>query len=103
VKAFAVIGEQHSERRFAEARRLIEHRVEHRSQVAGGAVDDLQHLGGRGLLLQRLARLGDQPRVLDRDHRLRCEVFEQRDFLIGIRPDLSSLCADIPEERTLPS
>jgi hypothetical protein len=33
-----------------------------------------------------------------RDDRLRREVFEQRDFLIGIRPDLSSLCANISEE-----
>ena len=40
------------------ARRLFEHRVEHRPEVAGRAVDDLQDLGGRGLLLQRLVALG---------------------------------------------
>ncbi len=31
---------------------LFEHRVEHRREVAGRGIDDLQHLGGRGLLLQ---------------------------------------------------
>ncbi len=63
------------------ARRLIQHRVEHRREVAGRAVDDLQYLGGRGLLLQGLARLGDQPRILHRDDRLRGEILQQRDLL----------------------
>ena len=45
-----------------------------------------KHLGGRGLLLQGLARLGDEPRVLHRDHRLRREVLQQRDLLVGERP-----------------
>ena len=68
--------------------RLFQHRVEHRREIAGRGIDDLQHLGGRGLLLQCLARLGDQPRVLHRDHRLRREVLQQRDLLVGERPDL---------------
>src|SRR5204863_9086108 len=38
------------------------------------AQDDLQHLGRRGLLFQRLPRLGDEPRILQRDHRLRREI-----------------------------
>ena len=46
-----------------------------------------KHLGGRGLLLQSFARLGDQPRVLHRDDRLRREVLQQRDLLVGERPD----------------
>ena len=33
--------------------RLFQHRVEHRREVAGRGIDDLQHFGGRGLLLQR--------------------------------------------------
>ena len=49
----------------------FEHCIEHRREIAGRGVDDLQHLGGRGLLLQCLARLSDQPRILHRDHRLR--------------------------------
>jgi hypothetical protein len=38
--------------------RLVEHRIEDRGEVAGRGVDDLQHLGARGLLLQRLVTLG---------------------------------------------
>ena len=41
-----------------EAVRLFQYRVEHRREVAGRGIDDLQHLGGRGLLLQRLVALG---------------------------------------------
>ena len=42
-----------------------------------------KHLGGRGLLLQRLALLGQQPRILHRDHCLGGEVLQQRDLLAG--------------------
>ena len=81
--------------------RLFEHRVEHRREVAGRGIDDLQHLGGRGLLLQRLARLGDQPRILHRDDRLRREAFEQRDLLVGERPHFVPVDVDDAEERAL--
>ena len=60
---------------------VLEHGVEHRLQLAGRAGDDLQHLAGRGLLLQRfgeivgaLAQLVEQPRVLDGDDGLGGEV-----------------------------
>src|SRR5436190_12685138 len=33
--------------------RLFQDSVEHRGEVAGGGVDDPQHLGGRGLLIER--------------------------------------------------
>ena len=75
--------------------RLLQHRVEHRREVAGRGIDDPQHLGGRGLLLQRLARLGDQPRVLHRDDRLRREILQQRDLLVGERPHLLAIDAVI--------
>ena len=45
------------------------------SSVAGRAGDHLQHLGGRGLLLQRLAQLVEQAGVLDGDDGLLGEVF----------------------------
>ncbi len=64
------VSPQHAESGLTQPHRRFEHRVEHRREVAGRGVDDLQHLGGRGLLLQGLARLGQQPRVLDRDNRL---------------------------------
>ena len=34
---------------LAQAHRPIEHRVEHRREIAGRRIDDPQHLGGRGL------------------------------------------------------
>src|SRR5215467_2424400 len=57
----------------AESDRLLEHRVKHRCEVAGRGIDDLQYLGCRSLLLQGLARLGQEPCVLHGDHRLRGE------------------------------
>ena len=54
----------------AQAVRLLQDRVEHWCEVVRRAVDDLQDFGGGGLLLQCLVRLGNQPRVLDRDDRL---------------------------------
>ena len=59
----------------------------------------MQHLGGRGLLLQRLARLGQQPSVLHRDHRLRGEVLEQCDFFVGERSRLASGYGNCPKQR----
>jgi hypothetical protein len=50
--------------------RLLQDRVEHRSEIAGRTVDDLEDLGGRGLLFQCLTGLGDQPGILDRNDRL---------------------------------
>jgi hypothetical protein len=41
----------------AELRRLCYHHVQHRRQIAARAVDDLQHLGGRGLLRDGLGEL----------------------------------------------
>src|SRR5262249_62314908 len=58
---------QASERGPAKGMRLLQYRIENRSEVASRRIDDLQHLGSRGLLLQCLARLGQEPRVLHRD------------------------------------
>ena len=47
----AIENPQVAERGFAEMHRLFEHRVENRGEVAGRGIDDLQYLGGCGLLL----------------------------------------------------
>src|SRR5215472_6146975 len=78
----AIIGPKGPESGSAQSQGLFEHRVEHRSEVARRAIDDLQYLGGRGLLLEGLARLGQQPRILHRDDRLRREILQQRDLLV---------------------
>ena len=50
--------------------------------------------GSRCLLLQRLARLGQEPRVLHCYDRLRREILQQRDLLFGERSDLSAVQDD---------
>src|SRR5215469_18437881 len=67
---FAVPELQTAEAGIAQAVRLLDDRTEHGGEVARRAIDDLQYLGGRGLLLQGLARLGRQPRILDCDNGL---------------------------------
>ena len=65
------------------------------------AGDDLEHFRRRGLLLQRLTEivgallhLVEQPHVLDRDHCLVGESFDQRDLLVGERFDLELVDLD---------
>src|ERR1700758_4342136 len=58
VKMIPIVAIEHTVRGLAQGRRLSEHRVEHGCEVAGRRIDDLQDLGGRGLLLQRLVTLG---------------------------------------------
>ena len=90
--------EQIAELGLADARRILQHGFEHRLQLAGRTGDDLQHLRGRGLLLQRLAQivgalaqLVEQPRVLDGDDGLGGEVLHQLDLLVGERPHLLAI------------
>ena len=49
-----------------------------------------------GDLLGALAQFAQQPRVLHRDHRLRREILQQRDLLVGKRPDLRPVEVDRP-------
>src|SRR6516225_6741656 len=76
LEANAVIRPKYAKSGFAQPYRLVEHGLEDGDEVAGRAIDGLQYLGGRGLLLQCLARLVDQPRVLHCDNRLRREVLD---------------------------
>ena len=46
----------------AEARHRLHQRVENRLKVHGGAADDLEYVGGRGLLLQRFAEIAVRSR-----------------------------------------
>src|SRR6516164_6232910 len=47
---------------FAERMRLVQHRIKDGLKVSGRGIDNLEDLGGGGLLLQRLARLRDEAR-----------------------------------------
>ena len=55
-KDLAVEAIQHAERRLAEPHRLFEHRVKNGREVAGSRIDDLQDLGGRGLLFDGIKK-----------------------------------------------
>ena len=55
-EALAIVDRQQAERALAQARRLLKDRVENRGEIAGRLVDDLQNLGGRGLLLKRFTK-----------------------------------------------
>src|SRR5262249_20346075 len=81
-ETFAVVGENLSTNGITQSQRLLQHHVEHRREVTGRGVDDAQHLGGRGLLLQRLTRLRDKPRVLHRDDGLVPEGLKKCDLLV---------------------
>src|SRR5215469_8157174 len=70
---------------LTEMKSLCQHCVEYWGEVARRGVDDPQHLGGGGLLFQCLARLGEEPRILHRDDRLRREVFDEGDLFVGKR------------------
>jgi hypothetical protein len=47
------------------ASRRLDKRVKHGLQIERRATDDLEHVSGGGLLLQRVAQFVEQPRVLD--------------------------------------
>ena len=64
--------------------------IEHRLHVGRRAADDAEHLGRRGLMLQRLAQFRialleffEEPHILDGDHSLISESFQERDLLLG--------------------
>src|SRR5215469_1906178 len=90
MESFAVERAERPVCSAAQPDRLLNHGIEDWLKVAGRRIDDLQHLGSRGLLLQRLARLGQQARVLHCDHRLRREILQQCDLFFGEWPDLKA-------------
>src|SRR5262249_48496397 len=90
-KAVSFTQQHRTEGGVADAHRVFQHRVEHRPQIAGRTTDDLQYIGSGGLLLERLAQLIEQPRVLDGDDGLVCEILHQRDLLIGKWSDLLAI------------
>src|SRR5215831_2890810 len=68
---------------LAQPCRRLHQGVEHGLQVKGGAADDLEYVSGGSLLLQRLAQLVKQARVLDGDHGLVGKGADKRDLLVG--------------------
>src|SRR5262249_38173608 len=82
-KAITLTDPQGPVTRLTYPRRVREHSVEYRLQLAGRRADDAQHLRGCRLLLEGLPKLVKQPRVLNGDDGLRGEILHQRDLLFG--------------------
>src|SRR5262249_41289867 len=70
----ALIEQQVAEAGLADANGVLKHSLEHWLQLAGRTADDLEHVGGSSLLLQRLAQLAQQARVLDGNDGLGGEI-----------------------------
>ena len=73
--------------------------IEHGLEIECRAADDLEHVGGGSLLLQGFTEFVEQTRVLDGDDRLRGEVLDQLDLLVGERADLLAEDADRADQR----
>ena len=73
---------------LAQPSRVVGYRVEHRLQIARRGADDLQDVCGRGLPLQRLLRLVEEPDVLDRDHGLIREGLDELYLFLIERADV---------------
>ena len=78
----------------ANPRRALNYGVEYRLHVSGRTADDAEHLGRCRLMLQCLAQFRvtfpeflEQPHVLNGDHRLVGEGFEESDLLLSERID----------------
>ena len=76
--SFALIN--HAKISLADARRVLQHCLKYRLQRARRAADDFQHIGSRGLLLEKVAQLVEQARVLDGDDGLGGEIRKQLDL-----------------------
>src|SRR3954470_9307803 len=62
--------------------------AKHGLRIEGRAADDLKHVGGGGLLLQRLAQLVKKPRILDSDDRLAGKIRDHLNLLFAERLNL---------------
>src|SRR6516162_10236706 len=94
----SVIDLQCADRDPTKAVSLLQYRVEYRREIGRRGIDNAQHLGSRRLLFQGLARLGEEPRILDRDDRLRGEILQQRNLLVGKRSYLLTVDVDRTEQ-----
>ncbi len=78
---------------LAQTHRLVEHRVEHRGEVARRAIDDLQYLGGRGLLVERLFQFGGA--VLDLFFEVGVGFLEVRGHAVEVAGEVFELVAGL--------
>src|SRR6516225_8257294 len=82
-KRFALSQKDHRVIGIAQPRCRFHQRIEHRLQIERRPADHLEHVGGGGLLLQRLPQLVEQAGVLDGDDGLCGEVLDKLDLLVA--------------------
>src|SRR5204863_7072167 len=99
--SFALLAIDRSHVRLAQAHRGLDQGVEDGLKIEGRATDDLEHIGGGGLLLKRFAKLIEQARVLDGDDGLAGETLHQLDLLVGERPRLLTEYIDRTDQLVL--
>ena len=90
VQSFAVPAVYVSKGGAAYPNGFLQHRCEHRLELALRSTDDLEHLRSRGLLLKRFCQLTcsllfslEQPNVLNGDHGLIGKGRDQFNFALG--------------------
>src|SRR5262245_41607371 len=89
-----IVAKQHTKSGAANLHRILQHRPEYRFKLPGRTADDLEHVSCRSLLLQRLAKFTQKPRICDRNHSLRGEAFNQFNLPVGERPHFLTINAD---------
>ena len=94
----AVNAPNHRIVRIAQPRRILGDHIQHRLNIRRRAGDDAQDLTRRSLLLQRFLEFLEQPHVLDGDHRLVGEGFEELDLRRGEGAHLGATCDQCSNE-----
>src|SRR4029077_2362452 len=95
--------------RLAQSYGIIQDCFKNRLKIRERAADHLQYLTCGGLLLQCFGELAvailqvfEQPNILDGDHGLVSESFEERDLFLGKRSELSPANMNSPDWNILP-
>src|SRR5262249_44732644 len=79
----AVVTENHASLGATEPDGRTQESIEDHLQIERRAADDLEHVGGSGLLLERFTQFVEQASILDGDDGLRSEGLHERHLLIG--------------------
>src|SRR6476620_1471316 len=75
-------------------------RSKHRLQLAGRRTDDLEHVSGGRLLLERFAQLAEQARVFDGNNGLRSKVCDKFNLFIRESPNFLTVNADCTDQHS---
>src|SRR5215468_6297784 len=82
-KSAALLKEHRAKLGIADPHRVFQHLLKHRLKFARRTRDYLQHLGGRGLLLEGFAQFIQQTGIFDGNDGLSSKVSDQLDLLVG--------------------